>query len=113
MKKFFIAIAIILIGIIVISKSQKGDLSDITSDNIEVLATNESIYDYTQPATIVCRLDEGSEWYTNSLRRDCVFCAVPSSCTEVECGGYLYHIVFPPSNLINKTFFFICHLQSL
>ena len=34
--KFFIAIATILIGIIVISKRQKGDLSDITSDNIEV-----------------------------------------------------------------------------
>lgn len=64
--KFFIAIAIILIGIIVISKSQKGDLSGITSDNIEALATDESIYDYTQLATIVCRLDEGSEWYTTA-----------------------------------------------
>ncbi len=41
-----------------------------------------------QPETVACRLDEGGVWFTSSVRRDCVFCAVPYSCTEVKCGGY-------------------------
>lgn len=85
MKKAFIPTAVILLAVIAISKSQKDNFSDITLDNIEALAADESIYDYRQPKTVPCDYIEGN-WHTGSVRRDCVFCAVPYSCTAVECG---------------------------
>lgn len=86
MKKIFISTAIIVLAFIAISKTQKVDSHDITLANIEALAADESIYDYTQPKTVRCKLDEGGGWFTSSVRRDCVFCAVPNSCTSTECG---------------------------
>ncbi len=86
MKKTFISLAIILLAVVAISKSQKETFSDITLDNIEALAADESIYDYRQPKTVPCKLDLGEGWFTGSVRRDCVLCAVPYSCTAVECG---------------------------
>lgn len=86
MKKTFISLAIILLAIVGISKSQKEIFSDITLENIEALAADESIYDYRQPKTERCKLDLGGGWFTSSVRRDCVFSAVPSSCTAVACG---------------------------
>lgn len=86
MKKTFISLTIILLAVVSISNRQKKALSNITLDNIEALAADESIYDYTQPKTVRCKLEQGGGWFTSSVRRDCVFCAVPYSCTTVECG---------------------------
>lgn len=85
MKKLLYPLAIILLAVVAISKSQKETFSDITLENIEALAADESIYDYRQPKTVPCDYREGG-WHTGSVRRDCVLCAVPYSCTAVECG---------------------------
>lgn len=88
MKKISIPAIIIVLAAIAISRTQKVYYSDITLANIEALAADESIYDYSQPKTVNCILYEGGGWVTGSVKRECVFCAVPSSCTPVECGKY-------------------------
>ena len=90
MRKKIVFTIIILSTIVVVSKNKKDNLSDITLANIEALATDESIYDYRQPKTVACDYIEG-DWHTASVQRDCVFCAVPSSCTPVECGEVFYN----------------------
>lgn len=88
MKKISIPAIIIVLAAIAISRTQKVYYSDITLANIEALAADESIYDYSQPITVKCKLDEGGGWFTSSVKRECAFSAVPSSCTPVECGKY-------------------------
>lgn len=89
-KNVFTIIILSIITVSVVSKEKKENLSDIALANIEALATNESIYDYRQPETVACDYIEGI-WHTASVQRDCVFCAVPSFCTPVECGEVFYN----------------------
>ena len=73
-------------GINVFNAQESEPLSDIALANVEALAENESIYDYKQPKTVVCDMQEGP-WHTGAVERICVFCAVPYSCTPMPCGG--------------------------
>lgn len=90
MKKTLISTAFIFLVAATISKTQSDRPSDIILNNIEALASGESVYDYSQPKTVSCDYIEGS-WHTGSVRRACVFCAVPYSCTETECGEIFYN----------------------
>ncbi|WP_291529091.1 hypothetical protein [Bacteroides sp. UBA939] len=39
-----------------------------------------------QRKTSRCSLQLGNGWFTSSIMMECVFCAVPSSCTPLPCG---------------------------
>lgn len=56
----------------------------------KVLFFTIAFYDYRQPKTESCDLQEGG-WHTASVKRVCVFSATPRSCTPVECGEPFYN----------------------
>lgn len=85
MKKTFLITIVCLLSIVAILKARKNRPMDIALANIEALAADESIYDYTQPETVPCDYQEG-HWHTASVERVCAFCAVPYSCTPKACG---------------------------
>ena len=85
--KIFLVVAFtFIIGYHVYGVQKTNVMFDITMANVEALSSEESIYDYKQPKTIVCDLQEG-EWHTGAVERICEFCAVPYSCTPFPCGG--------------------------
>lgn len=85
MKVKFAILIVMFFASAIILKSKKETIPNVTLENIEALASDESIYDYRKPKTVPCDYIEGS-WHTASVRRDCVFSAVPSSCTAKKCG---------------------------
>lgn len=92
-KKIFILSSIMMItslSLLLSIKSNKlASIVDVSLADIESLANPEGGGDHSwlQPKTVACKLDLGGGWFTGSVRRDCEFCAVPYSCTTVECGG--------------------------
>ncbi|MEG0153659.1 MAG: hypothetical protein RR744_10905 [Cellulosilyticaceae bacterium] len=72
-----------------INKSHKlANIAEVPLASIESLAKPENGgQSWLQPRTVGCKLELGGGWFTASVRRDCEFCAVPYSCTTVECGG--------------------------
>ena len=68
--------------------SELADFVNSTLANIESLAQDEIGSDgcWLQPETKRCTLQLGGGWFTSSVERVCVFCAVPYSCTPVQCG---------------------------
>lgn len=90
-KVLFFTIAFCLSVTTALKAIQKNNTQeDITSANIDALASNESLNDYRQPKTESCDLQEG-EWHTASVKRVCVFSATPRSCTPVKCGEPFYN----------------------
>ncbi|MDE5701184.1 hypothetical protein [uncultured Bacteroides sp.] len=67
--------------------SELSCIIDSALTSIESLAQDEFEADsWQQPETKRCMLQLGGGWFTSSVERICVFCAVPYSCTPVECG---------------------------
>ncbi|MCD8165396.1 MAG: hypothetical protein LUE93_04265, partial [Bacteroides sp.] len=86
-------VGIILLTSMGMYKVPNNISSNIILASVEALASSENDGDnksWTQPQTVSCRLDLGNGWFTASVERQCVFCAVPYSCTAVACGEVFY-----------------------
>lgn len=68
--------------------SELADFINSTLASVESLAQDEIGPDdcWLQPETKRCTLQLGGGWFTSSVERVCVFCAIPYSCTPVQCG---------------------------
>ena len=98
---------VLSIGLIVMIRNNYQINSELKECNLKLLEKNIALgsavwaitqcHKYTnerfrsdswlQPETKRCTLQLGGGWFTSSVERVCVFCAVPYSCTPVQCGG--------------------------